>query len=40
MINADNHKQDQTGTPEELGVEKKANYEFPSDDELDSIMEE
>ena len=27
-------------TPEELGIEKKANYEFPSDDELDSIMEE
>ena len=26
--------------PEELGIEKKANYEFPSDDELDSIMEE
>ena len=27
-------------TPEELGIEKQSNYEFPSDDELDSIMEE
>ena len=27
-------------TPEDLGIEKKACYEFPSDDELDSIMEE
>ncbi len=27
-------------TPEELGIEKKSDYEFPSDDELDSIMEE
>ena len=27
-------------SPEELGIGKKANYEFPSDDELDSIMEE
>lgn len=26
--------------PEDLGIEKKAAYEFPSDDELDSIMEE
>ena len=26
-------------TPEELGIER-SNYEFPSDDELDSIMEE
>lgn len=26
--------------PEDLGVEKKAAYTFPSDDELDSIMEE
>ncbi len=25
---------------EDLGIEKKATYEFPSDDELDSIMEE
>ena len=27
-------------TPETLGIEKKLKYEFPSDDELDSIMEE
>ena len=26
--------------PEDLGIKKKATYEFPSDDELDSIMEE
>lgn len=26
--------------PEDLGIEKKSTYEFPSDDELDSIMEE
>ena len=27
-------------TPEELGIEKKVNCKIPSDDELDSIMEE
>lgn len=27
-------------TPEDLGIEKKESYLFPSDDELDSIMEE
>lgn len=27
-------------TPEDLGIERKAPYSFPSDDELDSIMEE
>lgn len=27
-------------TPEELGIDKNSDYEFPSDDELDSIMEE
>jgi len=27
-------------TPVDLGIEKKICYEFPSDDELDSIMEE
>ncbi len=27
-------------TPAELGIENKSDYEFPSDDELDSIMEE
>ena len=26
--------------PEELGIVKKSEYSFPSDDELDSIMEE
>ncbi len=26
--------------PEDLGIKKKSAYEFPSDDELDSIMEE
>jgi hypothetical protein len=26
--------------PEDLGIEKKTAYLFPSDDELDSIMEE
>ena len=27
-------------SPKDLGIEKKASYSFPSDDELDSIMEE
>lgn len=27
-------------TPEDLGIEKKSDYVFPSDEELDSIMEE
>lgn len=27
-------------TPNDLGIEKRASYSFPSDDELDSIMEE
>ena len=27
-------------TPEDLGIEKKMSYSFPSDDELDRIMEE
>ena len=27
-------------TPEDLGIEKKSSYSFPSDDELDRIMEE
>lgn len=27
-------------SPKDLGIEKKASYPFPSDDELDSIMEE
>ena len=27
-------------SPEDLGIEKKTSYSFPSDDELDSIMEE
>lgn len=27
-------------SPEDLGIEKKPSYSFPSDDELDSIMEE
>lgn len=26
--------------PEDLGIERKSSYSFPSDDELDSIMEE
>lgn len=26
--------------PEDLGIEKKVSYSFPSDDELDSLMEE
>lgn len=26
--------------PEDLGIERKVSYSFPSDDELDSIMEE
>jgi hypothetical protein len=26
--------------PGDLGIEEKAAYAFPSDDELDSIMEE
>ena len=26
--------------PKDIGIEKKAVYGFPSDDELDSIMEE